>query len=249
MATNEIKYLDKHGVGTVMRLLKSSVSRAYYTRGQAIYADAGFLGASANDKEAVAVGASTIDSAGVWQLINNTWTKITSFEEGYVYDIINSFITDSNFREGAGHAQKEGVNIAVVNVGTTASPTLMFDLLSGLLGLDEYQTKALVAPLVTFENEVTTEYTASADLPTSEEIASATVTEHTVAIIGGSSTEAGDVYRAHVEVDSNDNTLNSITWIKLGNQETVEGVLSLLSNTAPNTPITDAEIEELWANA
>ena len=57
------------------------------------------------------------------------------------------------------------------------------------------------------------------------------------------------VYRAHVEVDPDDTTKNIITWVKLGDQLTVEGALAFLGNIAANTPITDAEIEELWANA
>ena len=67
--------------------------------------------------------------------------------------------------------------------------------------------------------------------------------------IMGTGDEEGDVYRAHVAVDETDPTVNNITWVKLGDQLTVEGALAFLGNTCPNTSITDKEIEDLWDNA
>ena len=200
-------------------------------------------------EEAIATGADSIDSTGIWQLVNGTWTKVTAFEEGYVYDIINGFVTDTDFREGSDKEVPAGTNIVAVNTGPSASPVLKWDVFSGVLNLSKYQTKALVAPLSVLDNTTPTTYTASASLPTTEDIATATITDLMVAIIGGTSSEAGDVYRASVTVDESDSTKNAITWVKLGNQNTVEGALEFLGNVAPNTPITDAEIETLWDNA
>lgn len=244
-----INYLDKHGVGKLMSLVKRGQTGVYVVKGRAILADAAFLALSNAEKEAIAVGASSITTAGIYQLVNNVWTEITSFEEGDVYDIINQFTTDATFREGAGHQVEAGTNIVSVNTGTSSTPVLMWDLFSGLLDLDKYQTKALVAPLTVFSNETPTVYTDSTTLPTTEAAATATITDLMVAIIGGSSAETGDVYRAHVAPNSSDPTQNDITWIKLGDQITVEGALAFLGNTCPNTPITDAEIQALWDNA
>lgn len=244
----KLTYLDKHGLGTLIGLIKKGQTGMYTVKGRAIYADTVFLALSTAEKEAIATGASAIDSAGLWQYINSTWTKVTSFEEGDVYDVINSFTTTTDFREGANHTIEAGMNIVAVNTGTAASPVLMWDLFSGLLDLDKYQTKKLVEPLTVFSNETATVYTSSASLPTSETIASATIEDLMVAVIG-TGDEEGDVYRAHVEVDPSDDTKNVITWVKLGDQLTVEGALAFLGNIAANTPITDAEIEELWANA
>lgn len=246
----KINYLDKHGLGTLIKLLKRGQTGVYVVKGRAIYADAAFLALTPAEKEAIATGASSIETAGFWQLTDGAWTPVDTkqTEEGDVYDIINSFTTDVTFREGAGHQIDAGMNIVAVNVGTAAAPSLKWDLFSGLLDLDKYQTKKLVEPLTVFENETPTVYTSAASLPTSEAIASATIEDLMVAIMG-TGDELGDVYRAHVEVDPDDDTKNIITWVKLGDQLTVEGSLAFLGSVAANTPITDEEIEDLWANA
>lgn len=245
----KITYLDKHGLGTLIGYVKRSQTGMYVVKGRAIFADTAFLALSSADKEAIATGASSIDAAGLYQQVNGTWTLIDTFEEGYVYDIINAFETTVDFLEGAGHTIDKGTNIVVTNTGTKAVPVLKFDLFSGVLDLTNLQTKKLTAPITVFENETPTVYTSSASLPTEQVIATATITECMVAIIGGTSAEKGDAYRAHVEVKAGDNTKHTITWLKLGDQETVEGAIAFLGNTCPNTPISDAEITNIWENA
>ena len=244
----KIQYLDKHGLGTLVKLIKKGQTGVYVVKGRAIFADAAFVALSADEKEAIATGASSITAEGIYQYTDGAWVALTEFEEGDVYDIINAFTTDATFREGAGHAVEAGMNIVTVNVGTSAAPSLKWDLFSGVLELDKYQTKKLVAPLIVFENETPTVYTAAASLPTTEPVATATITDLMVAIMG-TGDEEGDVYRAHVAVDEADPTINNITWVKLGDQLTVEGSLAFLGNTCPNTPITDAEIDDIWTNA
>lgn len=244
----KIQYLDKHGLGTLVKLIKKGQTGVYVVKGRAIFADAAFVALSADEKEAIATGASSITAEGIYQYTDSAWTALTEFEEGDVYDIINSFTTDATFREGAGHLVEAGTNIVSVNVGTAAVPSRKWDLFSGLLDLDKYQTKKLVAPLTVFENETPTVYTAAASLPTTEPVATATITDLMVAIMG-TGDEEGDVYRAHVAIDETDPTINNITWVKLGDQLTVEGSLAFLGNTCPNTPITDAEIDDIWTNA
>ena len=244
----KIPYLDKHGTHHLVDKIKQLTTALYKVKGQAIYADTAFLALTADEKEAIATGASAITTEGLWKEISGTWTKLDTFavtDVGNVYDIINAFDTNADFVEGADHHVDEGANIVLVNQGTEDAPVFKWDLLPGLLNLDKYQTKKLVAPLTVFENETPTEYTTAASLPTTEPVATATITDLMVAIMG-TGDEEGDVYRAHVEVDATDPTVNNITWVKLGDQLTVEGALAFLGNTCPNTPITDAEIDEMF---
>jgi len=230
-----ISYLNLAGVRKIASEVKKRVSQMYDIKGTAHYI---------NDD---AVDA-TFTSTGLWKQVSGVWTKVDSFKVGYVYNIENGFTTDADFVEGAGNKVTGGTNIVVVNEGTEAAPVLKFDLLANAVSLEAYQLKVLTTPATVFTNETPTVYTASADLPTTEAVASATITDLMVAIIGGSTAEAGDVYRASVTVNASDETKNDITWVKLGDQLTVEGLLSLLAETTPNTPITDAEIEAAFAD-
>lgn len=243
-----IKYLDKHGTNYLVDKIKELTTALYKVKGQAIYADAVFLALTPAEKEAIATGASAITTAGLWKEIQGTWTKLDTFavtDVGNVYDIINAFDTSADFVEGADHHVDEGANIVLVNQGTEQAPVFKWDLLPGLLNLDKYQTKKLVAPLQVFDNETPTVYTSAASLPTTEAAATATITDLMVAIMG-TGDEEGDVYRAHVAPNATDPTQNDITWVKLGDQLTVEGALAFLGNTCPNTPITDAEIDLMF---
>lgn len=230
-----ISYLNIDGVRKIASEVKKRVSQMYNIKGSVRYIN----------EDAVDT---TFTSTGVWKNLAGTWTKIDSFKVGDVFNIENSFTTDTDFVEGAGNKVTGGTNIVVVNDGTDVAPVLKFDLLANAMSLDAYQLKALQTPVSVFTNQTPTVYTASADLPSSEAVASATITDLMIAIIGGTSSEAGDVYRASVTVNASDETLNDITWVKLGDQLTVEGVLSLLAEVTPNTPITDAEIEAAFAD-
>jgi len=230
-----ISYLNIDGVRKIASEVKKRVSQMYDIKGTARYIN----------EDAVDT---TFTSTGLWKQVSGVWTKVDSFKVGYVYNIENPFVTDTDFVEGAGNKVTGGTNIVVVNEGTDVAPVLKFDLLANAMSLDAYQLKVLQNPVTVFTNQTPTVYTASADLPSTEPVASATITDLMVAIIGGSSSEAGDVYRASVTVNASDETKNDITWVKLGDQLTVEGVLSLLAEVTPNTPITDAEIEAAFAD-
>lgn len=230
-----ISYLNIDGVRKIASEVKKRVSQMYNIKGSVRYIN----------EDAVDT---TFTSTGVWKNVAGTWTKISSFKVGDVFNVENAFETDTDFVEGAGNKVAGGTNIVVVNDGTDVAPVLKFDLLANAMSLDAYQLKVLQNPVTVFSNQTPTVYTASADLPSTEAVASATITDLMVAVIGGTSTEAGDVYRASVTVNASDETQNDITWVKLGDQLTVEGMLSLLAETAPNTPITDAEIEAAFAD-
>ena len=53
MASNVINYLDKHGLGTLISLVKKGQTGVYVVKGTAIYADADFLALTPAEKEAI----------------------------------------------------------------------------------------------------------------------------------------------------------------------------------------------------
>lgn len=68
-----------------------------------------------------------------------------------MYNITDSFTTTADFIEGAGHAHPAGTNVAIVNVGTDASPSYKYDVFVGITDLSAYwtstsgQTNSLIA--------------------------------------------------------------------------------------------------------
>ena len=273
----KIQYLDKHGLSTLMSLVKKGQTGVYVVKGTAIFADAAFLALTNEEKEEIATGASSIVAAGIYQYTDGAWTALTTFEEGDVYDIINSFTTDATFREGTGHLVDAGTNIVYVNTGTAAVPAYKWDLFSGLLDLDKYQTKKLVnaAAIEEFDSANTdfkahfssvatvNEAALTSAALTSQDFTGATAeadaqaekaaTDFMTAVLeeDGANTEEGDCFRAFPTITDDGAGTYTVTynWVKLGNQLTVEGVLEEHTKSHPNTPISDAEIEDLWANA
>lgn len=60
---------------------------------------------------------------------------------GNVYNITESFTTTSDFIEGDGKTYPAGINIVIVNTGTSANPVYKFDVLAGFVDLSGYATK------------------------------------------------------------------------------------------------------------
>ena len=233
MAIN--KYLNDRGLETLVKEIKKSTAKVYKVKGSAIYADDDYL--AREDKH------SEIDSHGLWKLVDGTWTKVTVFEVGWVYNIENRFTTDRDFVEEE-TTLDAGTNIVVAEV-EGEPPIYKWDVLGNALDLTDYQTKKLAVPLTMFSNETAVVYASSDLLPESENKVTAAITDNMIAILSGDK-EAGDVYRASVAEDAEDATKNKITWKKLGNQNTVAGALELLSNVTPNTPISDQEIINMF---
>lgn len=245
------RYLDEDGLEILVQEIKKTAAKVYKIKGSAIYADANYvIHATAGDTGYFP----DITSEGLWQLIDRTWSQVTTFEVGWVYNIQNEFITDADFIEGTGSTVTAGSNIVVAEATSGPQPIYKWDLLGNVLDLSGFQTKKLVDPLTVFtaadtDNVVT--YTAVSLLPTSEAKASASVTDGMTAIIVPNDTDDpdyGKVYRAVVTDNPLDTTLNTITWSsELGDQITVEGALKLLSNVCPSVPISDDFIKSLFA--
>lgn len=129
----EAKYVSSEALDAytqaLSQKLNSKLSNIYTPKGSAIYADTAYL-ASANK------ASPAIDSVGLWQQINGNWTKLTEVMPGWVYNITNEFTTDANFVDGGDITPAVGTNIVVINVGTTQSPLLKFDLLATGVAFD-----------------------------------------------------------------------------------------------------------------
>lgn len=230
MAT--IKYLDKRGLETLSKEIKRRVTGIYTIKGGAYYIDTSLKGKTAKGKGLP--GDKYPESEGVWKIVGGEWEQVETFKPGDVFNIENDFTTDANFIEGAGKEIVAGINIVVVNTGTGEKPVLKFDLMAMGVSLEAYQKKLLSSPIGVFDTFIDGTYDEEGDLPEEAD------GEPEVSDLDLARLEDGTVYRASV-------VKNAVTWVRLGDQDTVEGSISLLANVAPNTPISDAEIEALFA--
>ena len=245
---SEVKFVSQEALGAytqaLSQKLNSKLSNIYTPKGSAIYADTAYL-ASANK------ASSAINSVGLWQQINGNWTKLTEVMPGWVYNITNKFTTDANFIDGTGIEPLEGINIVVINVGTTQNPVLKFDLLavSAETDLSDYDTSAEVdAKLQNLDIPTKQDKVMSAE----PEILLADLTYATQAAREADTTanvSDGDIafqedtreyYYAEV-------TGSSIIWHDIGNTRTVEGAIKLIGSIIPIKPISTAEIQAMFA--
>lgn len=225
-----IQYLDTDGVRVLTEEIKKRIANVYDIKGSAVYADTAYL---ADPTHPVA-----IDSTGLWQYTTDDgWIKITAVNPGWVYNITNSFTTDSNFIEGAGKVIEAGINIVAVNVGTTDVPDMKWDLLATSVSLDAYQTKVLSSPITLIVPDYSG-YATVQDLPTAEiDFPSGLVTGSTAIL------NTGEIYRATVTTVSGTTTAS---WAYIGRQDTVEGALDLIANLVPTQPISAAQIRAMF---
>ena len=245
---SEVKFVSQEALDAytqaLSQKLNSKLSNIYTPKGSAIYADTAYL-ASANK------ASSAINSIGLWQQINGNWTKLTEVMPGWVYNITNKFTTDANFIDGTGIEPLEGINIVVINVGTTQNPVLKFDLLavSAETDLSDYDTSAEVdAKLQNLDIPTKQDKVMSAE----PEILLADFTYATQAAREADTTanvsdsdiafqeDTKEYYYAEV-------TGSSIIWHDIGNTRTVEGAIKLIGSIIPIKPISAAEIQAMFA--
>lgn len=245
---SEVKFVSQEALDAytqaLSQKLNSKLSNIYTPKGSAIYADTAYL-ASANK------ASPAINSIGLWQQINGNWTKLTEVMPGWVYNITNKFTTDANFIDGTGIEPLEGINIVVINVGTTQNPALKFDLLavSTETDLSDYDTSAEVdAKLQSLDIPTKQDKVMSAE----PEIVLADLTYATQAAREADTTanvsdssiafqeDTKEYYYAEVAG-------SSIIWHDIGNTRTVEGAIKLIGSIIPIKPISTAEIQAMFA--
>ena len=244
----EAKYVSPEALDAytqaLSQKLNSKLSNIYTPKGSAIYADTTYL-ASANK------ASPAIDSVGLWQQINGNWTKLTEVMPGWVYNITNKFTTDANFIDGANIEPLEGINIVVINVGTTQNPVLKFDLLavSTETDLSDYDTSAEVDAklqnldiptkqdkVMSAEPDIVLADLTYADAATRTADTTTNVSDGDIAY----QEDTEEYYYAEVEN-------SSIVWHDIGNTKTVEGAIKLIGNLMPIKPISTSEIQAMFA--
>lgn len=247
---SEVKFVSSEALDAytqaLSQKLNSKLSNIYTPKGSAIYADTAYLASA--DKASPA-----INSVGLWQQVNGNWTKLTEVMPGWVYNITNKFTTDANFLDGAGIEPLEGINIVVINVGTTQNPSLKFDLLavSTETDLSGYDTSAEVdaklqnLDIPTKQNKVMSAEpeVVIADLTYAD--ATARTADTTTNVSDGDiafQEDTEEYYYAEVEN-------SSIIWHDIGNTKTVEGAIKLIGSIIPIKPISTTEIQAMFASA
>ena len=244
---SEVKFVSQEALGAytqaLSQKLNSKLSNIYTPKGSAIYADTAYL-ASANK------ASPSINSVGLWQQINGNWTKLTEVMPGWVYNITNKFTTDANFIDGADIEPLEGINIVVVNVGTTQNPSLKFDLLavSTETDLSGYDTSAEVdaklqnLDIPTKQNKIMSAEpdVVLADLTYATQAAREADTTTNVSDGDIAFQEDTEEYY-YAEVNG-----SSIIWHDIGNTKTVEGAIKLIGSLMPIKPISTTEIQAMF---
>ena len=97
---------------------------------------------------------SALESAFVYRgsiAFANLPSTLTTNMDGYVYNITDAFTTTADFVEGAGKSYPAGTNVAIVNVGTSLSPTMKFDVVGSFYDFAALEgrvddTQAMIAP-------------------------------------------------------------------------------------------------------
>ena len=211
--------------------LNSKLSNIYTPKGSAIYADTAYL-ASANK------ASPSIDSVGLWQQINGNWTKLTEVMPGWVYNITNEFTTDANFVDGGDISPAVGTNIVVVNVGTTQSPSLKFDLLATGVAFDPAVIATKQDKIMSAEPEIVVPDLTYADSTARTADTTTNVSDGNIAF----QEDTEEYYYAEVSGAT-------IVWHDIGNTKTVEGAIKLISSLIPIKPISTTEIQAMFASS
>ena len=74
---------------------------------------------------------------------------LTAANLNNMYNITDAFTTTADFVEGAGKSYPAGTNVAIINVGTDASPTYKYDAMTGIVDLSGYWSKAELTAITT----------------------------------------------------------------------------------------------------
>ena len=160
----------------------------------------------------------------------------TELKIGFVYNVNEDFITDANFIEGAGKEYPAGTNVAVVNTGTDADPVLKWDVYGS--NMASFQTKRLKEAFTALEPRATLTAVPAAN--------DTTYALNDIVMVNSINTAVSGIYR----VTAIDSTTGDRTWSgPYGDQSTVEGYIKFLGSVCANTPITEQEILDAFANA
>lgn len=248
----EAKYVSSEALAAYTQALSEKLGRkianVYTIKGSAIYADTDYL-ASPD------IVSGSIDSVGLWHQVDGNWVKITEFAPGWVYNISNSFHTDSNFVDANNKPVAASSNIVVVNAGTESDPVLKFDAIAigtvsngGSVDLSDYDTSAQVTSKIgtAVADKQDKEMSAEPDIVVPDltyASATARTADTTINVSDGMiafQEDTEEYYYAEVSG-------TTIVWHDIGNTKTVEGAIKLIGSVIPIKPISTAEIQAMFA--
>lgn len=246
----EAKYVSSEALAAYTQALSEKLGRkianVYTIKGSAIYADTDYLASPVS---------ASIDSTGLWHQVDGNWVKITEFVPGWVYNISNSFHTDSNFIDANNKPVAASSNIVVVNAGTEANPVLKFDAIAigtvsngGSVDLSDYDTSAQVTSKIdaAVADKQDKELSAEPDIVVPDLTyadAAARTADTTANVSDGMiafQEDTEEYYYAEVSG-------TTIVWHDIGNTKTVEGAIKLIGSIIPIKPISTAEIQAMFA--
>jgi hypothetical protein len=246
----EAKYVSSEALAAYTQALGEKLGRkianVYTIKGSAIYADTDYLASPVS---------ASIDSTGLWHQVDGNWVKITEFAPGWVYNISNSFHTDSNFIDANDKPVAASSNIVVVNAGTEANPVLKFDAIAigtvsngGSVDLSNYDTAAQVTSKINAAvvNKQDKEISAEPEIVVPD-LTYADATARTADTT--TNVSDGDIaYQEDTEEYYYAEVFNTtIIWHDIGNTKTVEGAIKLIGSIIPIKPISTAEIQAMFA--
>ena len=130
--------IDKIKVnGTEQTIINKAVDITVPTNNNELTNGAGYQTASDVESAINTKISSTYKAKGSVTFAN--LPALGSSNEGNVYNVSDSFTTTSDFVEGAGNTYPSGTNVVIIN---TTGQTYKYDVLSGMVDLSGYYTKA-----------------------------------------------------------------------------------------------------------
>ena len=130
--------IDKIKVnGTEQTITNKAVDIAVPTNNNELTNGAGYQTASDVESAINTKISSTYKAKGTVAFAN--LPALGSTNEGYVYNVSDSFTTTADFVEGAGNTYPAGTNVVIIN---TTGQTYKYDVLAGMTDLSGYYTKA-----------------------------------------------------------------------------------------------------------
>ena len=105
--------------------------------------DSGFISETViNEKISAAVAGALIPAGSVAFASLPALSKANC---NHIYNVTDAFTTTSDFVEGAGKSYPAGTNVAIINVGTSSTPSYKYDCYTGVIDLSGYMEKKAAA--------------------------------------------------------------------------------------------------------
>lgn len=105
--------------------------------------DSGFISETVIDEKISAAVAGALIPAG--SVAFASLPALSKANCNHIYNVTDAFTTTSDFVEGAGKSYPAGTNVAIINVGTSSTPSYKYDCYTGVIDLSGYMEKKTTA--------------------------------------------------------------------------------------------------------